>query len=175
MPGLALCFGGWDQRALLAACRSLAPPVRATGNANDGSDAELEASDDRAPSGRRLFDKAGCADCHVRKAFVTPKQPTNKVPGNRKFFPFSDFLLHDMGTLGDQIGNAGDSLTTTRMMRTAPLWGIGVRALLLHDGRAKDIPSAIRAHDGQARAAADALGKLTTQEQSQLVQFVQSL
>jgi CxxC motif-containing protein (DUF1111 family) len=57
---------------------------------------------------------------------------TASVPGNFAFNPYSDFLKHDMGTLG----NAGDTLAVTRQMRTAPLWG-------LRSGPAQ--PNAIRA------------------------------
>jgi len=97
------------------------------------------------------------------------------VPGNFAFNPYSDFLVHDMGTLGDQIGNAGDSLAVTRRMRTAPLWGIRFRNHLLHDGRTSDIPTAVRAHDGQGAAARDAFNRLSAADQHNIVQFVRSL
>jgi CxxC motif-containing protein (DUF1111 family) len=97
------------------------------------------------------------------------------VPGNFVFHPYSDFLKHDMGSLGDQIGNAGDSLAVTRQMRTAPLWGLRFRNHLLHDGRATDVPTAIRAHAGQGAAARDAFNRLSTTDQHNLVQFVRSL
>lgn len=149
----------------------LAPPARA----NNDDDSDLEASDDNAPQGRKLFDSTGCANCHTRQAFVTPKQPASGVPGGRKFWPFSDFLLHDMGSLGDQIGNAGDSQDATRRMRTAPLWGIRFRTLLLHDGRTGDIAAAIDAHDGQGAAARKAFDALASDQRDALVQFVKSL
>jgi len=107
--------------------------------------------------------------------FVTPNPSVNGVPGGFTFFPFSDFLAHDMGTLGDQIGNAGDSVAVTRRMRTAPLWGIRFRSHLLHDGRATDVASAVRAHDGQGAAARDAFNALSPSAQSDLVAFVKSL
>jgi CxxC motif-containing protein (DUF1111 family) len=152
----------------------LAPPPRAQ------SDDDLEASDsavatDVAFKGRRLFEGTGCASCHTREAFTTPAHPFNGVPGNYRFRPFSDFLVHDMGQLGDRVGNNGETLETTRKMRTAPLWGIRFRARLLHDGRATTIPAAIAAHDGQAAAAAAAFKALTPPDQQQLVQFVSSL
>jgi CxxC motif-containing protein (DUF1111 family) len=80
-----------------------------------------------------------------------------------------------MGSLGDQIGNAGDSQATTRLMRTAPLWGIRFRTKLLHDGRATDVPTAIRAHDGQAASAAQRFNQLGSRAQSALVSFVRAL
>jgi len=52
---------------------------------------------------------------------------------NKVFQPFFDFLLHDMGALGDGIVQG---TATGRQMRTAPLGGLRTRSLLLHDGRA---------------------------------------
>ncbi|HEY2735306.1 MAG TPA: di-heme oxidoredictase family protein, partial [Polyangiales bacterium] len=149
----------------------LAPPAR---NRTD-DDADLDAADASAPPGRKLFDKVRCADCHIRQAFVTPDNPANGVPGDRRFRPFSDFLLHDMGSLGDQIGSQGDKQASTRMMRTAPLWGIRFRPQLLHDARASDVPSAIAAHDGQGAISAKAFSQLGSADKQTLVQFVLSL
>ncbi|TMQ04926.1 MAG: hypothetical protein E6J91_42025 [Deltaproteobacteria bacterium] len=46
---------------------------------------------------------------------------------------------------------------------------------MLHDGRAADVPSAIRAHDGQGKAAATAFAALSATDQHNVVQFVRSL
>jgi len=121
------------------------------------------------------FANAGCTSCHTPIPFVTPKSPANGVPGGMTFFPFSDFLAHDMGTLGDRIGNPGDSEAVTRRMRTAPLWGIRFRSHLLHDGRTGDVAAAIRAHDGQGAAARNAFNALSASKQSDLVAFVKTL
>jgi CxxC motif-containing protein (DUF1111 family) len=145
--------------------------------------------------GDPLFTSTGCAGCHVRTTFRTPANPAPisidaagsesiRVPGNRAFNPFSDFLKHDMGALGDMIGDAppddpaqglGDTVATTRQMRTAPLWGIRLRNRLLHDGRCGDIACAVRAHDGQGAAARNAFNALSSANQHNLVQFVRSL
>ena len=135
--------------------------------------------------GQPLFTSTGCAGCHVTTTFRTPANPfpvdigdgveTARVPGNFAFNPYSDFLKHDMGSLGDQIGNAGDSLAVTRQMRTAPLWGLRFRNHLLHDGRAGDVATAVRAHDGQGAAARDAFNRLNAADQHNLTQFVRSL
>jgi CxxC motif-containing protein (DUF1111 family) len=126
-------------------------------------------------AGQQVFNNVGCGGCHTGRTFTTPSSPANGVPGGFSFKPFSDFLLHDMGSLGDRIGNAGDSVATTRLMRTAPLWGIRFRTKLLHDGRATDIPTAIRAHDGQAASAAQQFANLGSRDRSNLVSYVQSL
>jgi CxxC motif-containing protein (DUF1111 family) len=93
--------------------------------------------------------KLGCLDCH------TPTLTTGSSPiaalNKKTFAPFSDFLLHDMGSLGDGIGGQGRATTTE--MRTAPLWGARFRTRFLHDGRATSVDAAIRAHAGQAKDA----------------------
>jgi CxxC motif-containing protein (DUF1111 family) len=125
--------------------------------------------------GAGQFVNAGCAGCHSAIPFITPAQPFNGVPGNRVFFPFSDFLAHDMGTLGDGIGATGDQVATTRLMRTPPLWGARFNTLFLHDGRATTIRDAILAHDGQGAASRDAFGHLSRVNQNAIIAFVNSL
>src|SRR6185369_15373087 len=122
--------------------------------------------------GAVAFGKAGCDGCHVSRPFVTPAQPYNGVPGNYSFSPFSDFLAHDMGSLGDQIGASGDSPAKTRLMRTAPLWGARFNTSYLHDGRATTIDQAILAHDGQGAAARDVFKNMNATERSYLIKYV---
>jgi len=126
-------------------------------------------------AGEPIFVAVGCQVCHTPTTFVTPASTGNGVPGNTAFNPFSDFLVHDMGALGDQIGNPGDSVAATQRMRTAPLWGIRVRNKLLHDGRTNDIGAAILAHDGQGAAARDAFSQLGAADQHSLIEYVRSL
>lgn len=154
---------------------ALAPPPR------DFSD---RISIDR---GQPLFSQIGCATCHVATSFVTPANPppldldgtgseTLRVPGNFAFNPYSDFLLHDMGTLGDGIGvNDGDNALATRQIRTQPLWGNRFQNKLLHDGRCGDVRCAILGHAGQAQAARNAFTALSGADQHAVVQFVRSL
>ena len=120
--------------------------------------------------GARVFDSIGCANCHV-PALTSGPSETAALSG-KVFRPYSDFLLHDMGALGDGIvqGNARG-----RDMRTAPLWGLRFRNHLLHDGRCGDVACAVRAHDGQAAAARNAFNALSGANQHDLVQFVRSL
>jgi CxxC motif-containing protein (DUF1111 family) len=128
-----------------------------------------------ANAGAPLFTQVGCNGCHVTTTFRTPNPAPNGVPGNFAFTPFSDFLVHDMGTLGDGIGVEGDPVAVTHRMRTAPLWGIRFRNHLLHDGRTSDIATAIAAHDGQARTALTAFTALTATQQHNVIQFIRSL
>ncbi|HMF39725.1 MAG TPA: di-heme oxidoredictase family protein [Polyangia bacterium] len=125
--------------------------------------------------GTPLYDSIGCANCHTRRVFTSPSPAPNGVPSGTNFQPFSDFLAHDMGTLGDMIGNAGDTVAVTRRMRTAPLWGVRFRPLLLHDGRCGDVPCAIQAHDGQGASARSAFNALTGAQQQDVVNFVRSM
>jgi CxxC motif-containing protein (DUF1111 family) len=138
--------------------------------------------------GGGLFVQIGCADCHT-PALITSSNPAAFIPtttgglaissslnqalASRIFHPFSDFLLHDMGSLGDGIDSEPSAGPT--MMRTAPLWGIRVRTTFLHDGRASDIGAAIALHDGQGKGAADAFSRLQSNQQQDLLDFVNSL
>jgi CxxC motif-containing protein (DUF1111 family) len=126
-------------------------------------------------AGAVVFTVVGCTNCHTGISFVTPAHPFNGVPGNFTFSPFSDFAVHDMGSLGDGIGNTGDSVATTRQMRTAPLWGARFNTQFLHDGRAKTVRDAILAHDGQGLAARNAFAALDPISQALLLEFVNSI
>jgi CxxC motif-containing protein (DUF1111 family) len=125
----------------------------------------------QAQQGMTLFSQIGCANCHL-PSLTTGQDSLSPALNNVTFFPFSDFLLHDMGSLGDGIvqGSAG-----AREIRTAPLWGVRLQAVLLHDGRAKNIPQAILLHRGQGQAACDAFAGLNHGQQTALVAFLKSL
>jgi len=126
-----------------------------------------------AQVGDALFTQIGCDGCHRRNLTSGPS-PIAAL-NNQTYHPFSDFLLHDMGTLGDGIGNNG--LATVREMRTAPLWGIRLLMPknLLHDGRAKSFEAAILAHDGQGANARNAFAALTGTQKAQVVEFLGTL
>ena len=59
--------------------------------------------------------------------------------------------------------------------RTTPLWGVGSRPRLLHDGRASTIKEAILAHDGEAAVSASAFRSLNEQNQAALLAFLSNL
>jgi CxxC motif-containing protein (DUF1111 family) len=124
----------------------------------------------QALQGSGIFARIGCANCHT-PALVTGYSPVAAL--SRKVFqPFSDFLLHDMGSLGDGIGQGS---AAGRQMRTAPLWGVRVRTRLLHDGRATSLDAAILAHDGQGKRARDGFAALTATTRRALLAFLNSL
>ena len=74
--------------------------------------------------------------------------------GNKIIHPFSDFLLHDIGT-GDgiPIQPTAEFASTANQIRTAPLWALRTRNRLMHDGLSFTRQEAILRHAGQATAA----------------------
>jgi CxxC motif-containing protein (DUF1111 family) len=127
--------------------------------------------------GEALFQSIGCTSCHVTAYVTGPAEPPL---GGQTIRPYSDFLLHDMGSLGDGIVQ-GDA--TENEARTPPLWGLRSRATigLLHDGRAtggsqdQNVRTAIAAHDGEGLAAATAFAALPLADRDRVVRFLLSL
>jgi len=125
---------------------------------------------DQTDAGGKIFREIGCANCHT-PTLMTGESPVAAL--NRKSFqPFSDFLLHDMGSLGDGIvqGRAG-----ARQIRTAPLWGLRSRPVFLHDGRASTPQAAILAHDGQGSAARERFTRLGFRDRLALFAYLRIL
>jgi CxxC motif-containing protein (DUF1111 family) len=124
----------------------------------------------RTIAGQALFAAIGCTNCHVPALQTGPNAV--EALSNVLFFPYSDFLLHDMGTLGDGIVQSG---AQGNEMRTAPLWGARVRTSFLHDGRARTIRDATLAHEGQGATARDGFAALDEDSQNLIVHFINSL
>ena len=120
--------------------------------------------------GQRVFERIGCSDCHTPTLRTGPNEVA--ALSKREFAPYSDFLLHDMGALGDGIAQSG---AAPREMRTAPLWGLRASNIFLHDGRASSIEAAILAHDGQGRGARDRFSGLRPDDRTRLLRFLRSL
>jgi len=123
-----------------------------------------------AKIGESLFTNIGCANCHTTQLTTGP----SSVPALNQvvFHPYSDFLLHDMGRLGDGITQGP---ANGRMMRTAPLWGLRFQSQFLHDGRASTITGAILGHAGQGAAARNQFIGLTDAQKFALLAFLRSL
>lgn len=121
-------------------------------------------------AGETVFSRIGCASCHL-PTLQTGHHPVAALD-RVTFHPFSDFLLHDMGGLGDGIEQGQ---ATGREMRTAPLWGVRVQTKFLHDGRADTLEEAILAHDGQGQPARDRFAALNARRRSQLLAYLNSL
>jgi len=129
-------------------------------------------------AGKRVFYETGCVSCHHPK-FVTRRDAGNKAHAFQLIWPYSDFLLHDMGeglADGQPVGVA-----TGREWRTPPLWGIGLtktvngHTFFLHDGRARNLTEAILWHGGEAQAARDRFAALEKQDRDALLTFLESL
>ena len=145
--------------------RLLAPPTPST--TTPGGAASIT-------NGKALFQSAGCALCHT-PSFTTSasriaalsKQPVNL---------FSDLLVHDMGVgLADGVSQGS---ATGREFRTAPLWGLGQRLFFLHDGRASDLVTAIRAHASAGSEANVSVANylfLSEKQKQDLLNFLRSL
>ncbi|HWL87555.1 MAG TPA: di-heme oxidoredictase family protein [Polyangiaceae bacterium] len=126
--------------------------------------------DDGAKHGRRLFEQIGCQNCHVES--LTTSRNTSLALSHVTFHPYSDFLLHDMGTLGDGITQDG---ATGKLMRTAPLWGLRKTTTFLHDGSATSVEQAITRHQGQGRDAGNAFTKLNAADRRDVLNFLNRL
>jgi CxxC motif-containing protein (DUF1111 family) len=153
-----------------------------------------------AKRGSDLFNKVGCAICHVQ-SLATAAAGTKinggafAIPaalGGKTFHPFGDFLLHDVGT-GDGIvvptvehyGRAArqmpkecspeDFQKTQNRVRTAPLWGVRLRTRLMHDGASVTLRDAILRHAGEADQATRAFRRLAAKDQEALLEFLRSL
>jgi CxxC motif-containing protein (DUF1111 family) len=134
-----------------------------------------------AVRGGQLFSQIGCASCHTR-TFVTAPPGTVinggafRVPsalGNKIIHPFSDFLLHDIGTGDGIVQNGGQS--TRNRVRTAPLWGLRTRGRLLHDGRSHNTNDAIQRHGNQGAAARSAFNALSSADRNRVLIFLAGL
>ncbi|MGF1446712.1 MAG: di-heme oxidoredictase family protein [Pikeienuella sp.] len=139
--------------------------------------ARRDIDDTQVLAGKALFYEAGCTACHVPKFATRPDAaPAQR---NQLIWPYSDFLLHDLGPgLADQ-NPTGDRAGAE--WRTQPLWGIGLtetvngHSYFLHDGRARSLEEAILWHGGEAEAARDAFAAYTKAERARLLSFLRSL
>ncbi|MCJ8054371.1 c-type cytochrome [Shinella curvata] len=129
-------------------------------------------------AGKRLFYETGCVSCHHPK-FVTRRDAANTAQAFQLIWPYSDFLLHDMGeglADGQPVGVASG-----REWRTPPLWGIGLtktvngHTFFLHDGRARSLTEAILWHGGEGQKARDRFAALEKHDRDALLTFLESL
>jgi CxxC motif-containing protein (DUF1111 family) len=127
-------------------------------------------------AGGQLFGAIGCAVCHNSSPGST--QASNFVPAlsNAPVNAFSDIEIHHMGGgLADNVsqGGAGGD-----QFRTAPLWGLGQRIFLLHDGRTTDLNAAIQAHasnGSEATPVEENFDSLSPGQQQEILDFLRSL
>jgi len=150
-------------------------------------DARLAATSS-AQAGASLFHSIGCDICHINTlttaaagtvinggAFVVPPALGSKI-----IHPYSDFLLHDVGT-GDGIAQVtfpGSNTLDQSMknkVRTAPLWGVRTRNELMHDGENYTRNESILRHANEANGVINSYRALSTTQKNQIVDFLNSL
>jgi CxxC motif-containing protein (DUF1111 family) len=154
-----------------------------------------------ARKGNSLFDKIGCATCHVETLTTAPAGTkinggTYAIPvalGSITFHPYGDFLMHDVGT-GDGILQATREHYGTKVfqmmsgylskqnfessrnkIRTAPLWGVRLRPRLMHDGASLTLREAILRHRGEASHVSQQFEKIKREDQEAIIEFLKSL
>ncbi len=163
-------------------------------------DAQLAATP-AATRGSELFEKIGCTTCHVATMTTAPsgtainggKFTIPDALGGKTFHPYSDFLLHNVGT-GDGIvvpfvehygrkmsaikwkNFSGEEFHNARFkMRTAPLWGVRLHSRLMHDGATLTLRDAVTRHGGEAAEVKHKFEKLSHADQEAILQFLSSL
>jgi len=159
------------------------------------------ASSPLGKKGEHLFDKIGCATCHVETLTTAPvgskiNGGTYTIPsalGSITFHPYGDFLMHDVGT-GDGILQATpehygkkvfqimsnylskqDFESSRNKIRTPPLWGVRLRPRLMHDGASMTFRDAIQRHRGEATHITQQFEKMKKDEQEAIINFLKSL
>lgn len=127
--------------------------------------------DDKYEKGLKLFEDIGCAKCH--KAQFTTQ---NGI----KIRPFSDFLLHNMGS--DLSDGRVEFQAQPDEFRTAPLWSLALHKQinkkeprLLHDGRARTFQEAILWHGGEALMSKGNYMLLPKEKRKELIEFLKGL
>jgi CxxC motif-containing protein (DUF1111 family) len=140
--------------------------------------------------GEKAFYNAKCHLCHVTTLHTRPRGATllngTELPwlGNQTIHPYSDYLLHDMGSEIMGVGlndNYVSGLARGNEWRTTPLWGIGLQKVVnghtyfLHDGRARNLTEAIMWHGGEGEASKNIFKKMSKSDRDALLAFLNSL
>ena len=143
-----------------------------------------------AEYGEQMFYKAKCHLCHVTTLHTRPRGATllngTELPwlGSQTIHPYSDYLLHDMGSEIMGVGlndNYVSGMARGNEWRTTPLWGIGLQqkvnghTYFLHDGRARNMTEAIMWHGGEGEASKNIFKKMDKAERQALLYFLGSL
>jgi CxxC motif-containing protein (DUF1111 family) len=160
-----------DVSAFADFMRLLAPPPAGTVVLNGST-----VSSSTITAGSSLFVSTGCATCHNPTVGTTQVSNVTSSLSKAKVSAYSDIEIHHMGTgLADNVsqGNAGGD-----QFRTAPLWGLGQRIFLLHDGRTTNLLTAIQdhaSHGSEATTVEEQFFELNSTQQQEILDFLRSL
>lgn len=137
-----------------------------------------DANKESVQIGEKLFTTIGCAKCHIPE-WKTLDSDINAL-AYQSFYPYTDLLLHDMGSGLDDGYTEGTALASE--WRTPPLWGLGLSKkaqggnyFLLHDGRAHSIEEAILMHGGEGLMSKLTYAQLSDDDKKYLILFLESL
>jgi CxxC motif-containing protein (DUF1111 family) len=129
-----------------------------------------------AGNGQTVFMTIGCGNCHSPTLTTAPSSSIDPALANVTYHPYSDFALHHMG--GDLADDIEQGAAGKDQFRTAPLWGLGQRLFLLHDGRTANLIEAIHAHRSSGSEATMVINNfdaLTGSDPQDLLNFLRSL
>jgi CxxC motif-containing protein (DUF1111 family) len=135
-----------------------------------------QVSEQSIATGSSLFNSIGCATCHNPTPGKTQASGFAPALSGAPVPAFSDIEIHHMGTgLADNVsqGTAGGD-----QFRTAPLWGLGQRIFLLHDGRTTNLLTAIQdhaSHGSEATTVEQTFFSLNPTQQQEVLDFLRSL
>jgi CxxC motif-containing protein (DUF1111 family) len=169
--GTAANPNGPDVEAFTRFMRSTKVPPRDTALANTSD----------AVAGSSLFVSIGCSNCHTPSITTAPagtvinggKFTVPAALGDKIIHPYSDFMLHDVGTGDGIVQNGGAS--TRNKLRTPPLWGLRTRSRFMHDLFNTTRFNAIQRHTNEAEPVIQNFLNLSTTQQNQILTFLNSL
>jgi CxxC motif-containing protein (DUF1111 family) len=160
-----------DVSAFANFMRLLAPPPTGGVVLNGSS-----VSSSSISTGSSLFVSTGCSTCHNPSPGSTQTSNITSSLSKVAVNAYSDIEIHHMGSgLADNVsqGGAGGD-----QFRTAPLWGLGQRIFLLHDGRTSNLITAIQdhaSHGSEATTVEEQFFELNTTQQQEILDFLRSL
>jgi CxxC motif-containing protein (DUF1111 family) len=159
---------------LLSAPPQTAPSVTSAASPSQTTGQSSPPNQPAGPTGQQIFMDVGCGVCHIPQH--TTGLSSSTAQSNVTYSPFSDFAIHNMGSLlQDDVTQGG---ADGFHFRSAPLWGASQRLFFLHDGRTANIVQAIEDHSSsgsEANTVIQQFNSLPATEQQTLVNFVRGL
>ena len=177
--------------------RMIAPPARApiAPGSPEERGAALFGFDLNKPRGLASSRNLNCSGCHtpIMITGASPAEVGAQHLSHKRFFPFSDLLIHNMGPADADSVLPGQGRADPTLWRTPPLMGIGIIGPpFFHDGRVlanqsmeSALDQAIDFHDNngadsssEAHASAQryrALPDTGTNSKADLIAFLKSL